>query len=425
MTDAADPTTEELRQLATSALRFEAHRPFQALFPHLATVPDRRIDRPRSTSQRLRNALVRWHGLTWQAYLGETPATLRRRPNVGLRAVGEFIHLAVVAAEPDAALEQDDDTGKTDAAHDVEGPSSDPRAPRIQAARRFLETVEVKGEMPIGSTLREIARLTIAFGDDLSFQELFPYLPQFAIEVVDLRADAAPKFLSVLRGWNGFRWAGYLEKTPASFLRRRNGGPTSLGAILWCGARLATVTPPGSSGYPPSHARADQSEAVGRIAGIVDRSTDRERAIIDGRLAALERRKTLAELGRDAGVTRERMRQHQDKVIRRLGREIARRDSVARVAMWLGDSVGSAWSATALGELPGLEEPALADLERVETRLLLWLAGPFVLVDGWLVHRPGRRPALPHPVAFGTSGCAARRRRPWSTGDESGFRRGW
>lgn len=383
--------------MGKSAIRFDPARSFLDLFPHLLAARDRRIDEPRRASTRLLNILDRWHGRRWGPYLRETPRSLMRQRLVGYTTLGEFIDLAIAASDPDfgdVTAERGDVKADPAIGGDLvtASPSSAADTERIAGARRYLRAVDLEGPVPGGEILRSIGQSIVDMGADVPFEVLLPHLPAFADEVIDARVDPAPKLLAVFSKWRGYRWGSYLSETPASFLRQRNGGLTSLGAMIWMGARLATVEPGRRQSLSAADRGAsDQAEAVKRAAMILGGSTERESVIVDARITTLARRRTFEDLGAEFGCTRERVRQVEQKFVYRIGREIDRRDSLARVAAHVRDAIGAAWPADAMADIPGLIDPVLIDSDRVETRLLLWTVGPFELVDGWLVRRPARR----------------------------------
>jgi hypothetical protein len=106
---------------------------------------------------------------------------------------------------------------------------------------------------------------------------------------------------------------------------------------------------------------------------------------------ALANRLTLGELGERRGISRERVRQIELERVTMLKRSIRTSDNevLQRSAQRLGDTLGDAYPVDAADELhPDLlsnEEQELRDPALRRLRLLLWLAGPYCLANGWLV----------------------------------------
>jgi hypothetical protein len=240
----ADPaltSVDHREALARSALRATPGMTFVELFPHLKRVAPEPIDGRGAISTRLRHALIAWHGLMWFPYLFETPARLYARRNIRWPAVGEFISLAIAAADP--ALEplamriaQTDppQMALDGVVRDVV--DAHPGRGDIDAAIDVLRGLAAIKEVPPEASLSDAARSTLASAPDIPFGGLMPSLGE-ADDEIDVRA-AGRRFLPrILTSWHGLGWSSYVGETPGAFARRRFASPATVGAFLWLAAR--------------------------------------------------------------------------------------------------------------------------------------------------------------------------------------------
>jgi hypothetical protein len=129
------------------------------------------------------------------------------------------------------------------------------------------------------------------------------------------------------------------------------------------------------------------------IASEVLRDLDgRERAILNGRVLAIGKKRTLQELADDYSITRERARQIEELVVARIKKRTlsSANKLLARAVKHLEDAIGAACPREYVfsdgimkdGQA-GSEIPASQVL-----RLILWLAGPYEEHRAWLVRSP-------------------------------------
>lgn len=124
---------------------------------------------------------------------------------------------------------------------------------------------------------------------------------------------------------------------------------------------------------------------------IVGQLSDPRRAVLEDRLIALGPRATLAELGARFGVTRERIRQFENRLSHELA-ELGRHGAgpLGRATRRVAEEIGTAMQVSSIARVQALCEVTSGSIDDLETRLLLWLAGPYELVDDWLVRQPAR-----------------------------------
>jgi hypothetical protein len=325
------PGVNELREHASQTLEASPDIAFGVLFPGLE---DRRND-PISevlVSQRLINVLTRWRGEIWGPYLTETPASLIKRRNCGLRSLGEFLWVARAAAESPSVLPGMLSTTNFDVA---ERSTEKLEKPEDRADTSKSESLEWAFATIASWAFFERGRTTVRAALDLAYSDASP--PEgvrAALQAIDL-VDIA-------------RWTG------------------------------------GMSYSFDVHRRLDE---------IALTLTQRDRDILGRRTLMLGRPDTLNMAGTVHGVTRERLRQLQIKAEKHLRSQIgsSTRSPVRRLAERLRSDIGLAIQSEHLPSVETLRELELADLDGFPTRLLLWAAGPYELVDGWLILSPARK----------------------------------
>lgn len=114
-------------------------------------------------------------------------------------------------------------------------------------------------------------------------------------------------------------------------------------------------------------------------------------AIVRERLVAVGRRSTLDELAQRRNVTRERIRQIESRLAKRLHSLASIHAALARAIRRVREDIGLAMLLAHLPQARGLADLRLASLDGDESRLLLWLAGPYDKVGEWLVRRPAQQ----------------------------------
>ncbi len=398
MIDEPQLTRLELERLGRSAIVHEPHAPLVHLFPHLESVRDERIDRRMEISTRLRHILDAWHGPLWAPYLAETPATVWIRRRLGYETVGEFLQLAVNAA---GVL---DETNKTDDTSTESGlPLLDESSRSDDLARWatvWTDLVAASADRqtpPLSAELANAGRAILVADPDAPFQDLFPRLRVFAHERIDDRVNVQRHLNNVLANWHGFRWGDYAAETPASMFRRRNCGLATVGQFAWLAARLMAVQVPSHrrpNGIDPS-ASADQVKAIEALTAVLTRLSEREHTIVERSILSLDRRDTQVQLGRDCGCSGAYVGQILSRLTHRFRREMGFLNTdIEGLAAALHTEIGAAWPIDRIADVPCLHDPALQDLDRLETRLLLWSAGPFERSDGWIVRRPAHNVIL-------------------------------
>lgn len=115
-------------------------------------------------------------------------------------------------------------------------------------------------------------------------------------------------------------------------------------------------------------------------------------SLLRQRLVTLERPATLEELGDRRHVTRERIRQIESKLAKRL-RSLASgdRSALARTVGRVRAGVGLAMQVSHAATVEALADLGVASLDELDTRVLLWLSGPYQVTGEWLVRRPTQR----------------------------------
>jgi hypothetical protein len=232
-------TPDEWVPLARAALRHAPRTMFIELFPHLERVAREPVAGHVPISTRLANILSAWHGRLWLLYLLETPASLRARRYAGERVVGEFIGVAIAAAERPIA--------PVSSAVAETAPAAEPSRPttdHLDDVDPILARLRGLEGPPPRPDLREAARSLLRSVPDVPLDELFPELVDGADETIDVRTAAAHFLPSLLGRWHGSSWSPYHRETAASVHRRRHGGLITTGALLWLAARRSAVTRP-------------------------------------------------------------------------------------------------------------------------------------------------------------------------------------
>jgi hypothetical protein len=140
------------------------------------------------------------------------------------------------------------------------------------------------------------------------------------------------------------------------------------------------------AGYRPSEA-----EIAVVVSRLMSRLPSSYAEIADRRLLAPGKKPTLETLGQEMGVTRERIRQIERKAEQHILQETGRSEFAALQieANRLRNQLGSACMFDQLSqEWPHPIEPrAAGDRSSFPGRLLLWLAGPYVVRGEWLIRR--------------------------------------
>lgn len=118
---------------------------------------------------------------------------------------------------------------------------------------------------------------------------------------------------------------------------------------------------------------------------------DRTQGVLLQRPFNLKRNVTLVELGKQLGVTRERVRQMEEKALDGISKRIQETglDVISRAARRLSHEIGTAMPVDSL-PCPVPESLDLDDPERFRWGLLLWLGGPYTRVDDWVLKTSGR-----------------------------------
>lgn len=143
--------------------------------------------------------------------------------------------------------------------------------------------------------------------------------------------------------------------------------------------RGKALLPPEPPEPAPEHARDDAARLLHGL-------TERETAVLLERALTLADAATLLELGERFGCTRERIRQVEATTLRTLRKRVDREASAAfrEMAVAIRRRLGVASSTDRASKLCP-ELGALDGVVDTEVLLLLWQAGPYQLVDGWLM----------------------------------------
>jgi hypothetical protein len=306
------------------------HRRLVELYPPLADVQADSIEFTAYLSSRLRNVLLRWRGLTWAHYLDVTPDQLLARRNAGRKCVVEFLAVAEQAASAGAAVEHVRPSDDEASGYGREA------AELGEAASPFVEPDAVS------NSLRLIAAWGVfeRGGGDLA-EVLGRALAEDALP--DEVADAA----EYLRSADLKEWARSLAPRFDPWLSLRQ--------------FLATIS-------------------------------DDDRALLDRRLCSLTGADTLDQLGVRRSLSRERIRQIESRLAKRLQSLAASSDvPLGRSVQRVRDSLGLAIQVSHLPATEAMAELGVASVEGLEERALLWLAGPYQLAGDWLVRRPAQQ----------------------------------
>jgi hypothetical protein len=320
-----EPTTVSLSWI----LEHGMDRRFRDLYSGLAEARNDSIELTSFLSARLRNVLLRWHGLEWRHYLDATPTQLLARRNAGRKCLAEFLSIAEMAA----AWPQVGQRGVARPEHPVGAAIESDRRnagqadPEYDHIRDDLQTVIAWGSFERGGgDLAEIL-------DRAWAEEQLP--PEVAVPLARLRA-------ADLVGWT------------------------------------RALAPRFDPWHPLRHFLADLS--------------DGDRELLDRRLCSLTGAETLGRIGDRRNITRERVRQIETKLAGRLrklastpGSSLGR--AVTRVRLELGVAVQTGH----LAMVEALTELGVTSIETLEARTLLWLAGPYQLGGDWLVRRPAQQ----------------------------------
>lgn len=119
--------------------------------------------------------------------------------------------------------------------------------------------------------------------------------------------------------------------------------------------------------------------------------TEEDRAIVRERLVAMGGRATLDELAKRRNLTRERIRQIETRIAKRMHALPSTHAALERAVRRIRDGIGLAMLAAHVPEANGLTELRLASLDGDQGRILTWLAGPYDQVGEWLVRRPAQQ----------------------------------
>ena len=134
-----------------------------------------------------------------------------------------------------------------------------------------------------------------------------------------------------------------------------------------------------------------QFDPLPPLRNFIDALTDEDLAIVRERLIVLGRRVTLDELAKPRAVTRERIRQIEGRLTKRLHALASTHAALARATRRVREDIGLAMLLAHLPQAGGLADLRLTSLDSDESRLLLWLAGPYDKVGEWLIRRPAQQ----------------------------------
>ena len=208
--------------------------------------------------------------------------------------------------------------------------------------------------------------------------------PAGSVEPEPASGDKPDPIVNLLRpivGWGAFERGRTNLADIFSATQRANELPTEIAKALeglgsvdlraWAGALASRYDP-----WLPLRA-------------FVDGLDDGDRTLVRERLVTLDRLATLEELAGRRGVTRERVRQIESKLASRLrSTAVDHRSALGRTVERVRAGIGLAMQVSRVEAADGLSELTPAPLDALETRLLLWLAGPYQVTGEWLVRRP-------------------------------------
>lgn len=397
----ADPplTPADRVLLARFALNATPETKIVDLFPHLRRVVDDPVGGRHGTSARLASILGNWHGPTWGPYLEETLMAVRLRRNLGYRTLGEFVAMAITAAEPEGGPRSAMAPHPTRSSVDAPPPATD--LGPVREGRAIIAQLARYAAPPPAGVLRAAATSILAAARDVPFHGLVPTLATVEDRWIDVDPMLSGRLGNLLSRWHGFRWEPYLLETPGSMWLQRTAGHTRLGAFLWLmsrrsaspsttSARTAGRSVSTATRLPSGHD--DFDDAVHRLSVLIENASEREWVLMRRRLLGPGRGGSLAELGTDLSWSSVRVRQLWANVTYRIRGEVVIGGSLKRVVDHTRAALGMAWPLGALDQVPGFDGMVLSDPDDLVTGLLLWVAGPYERVDDWLVLRPaGRR----------------------------------
>jgi hypothetical protein len=334
-----EPDSAVYRAVGEHAATCCPDHPLRSLFPGLDEATGR-VDDDVEISARLANVLRRWRGLEWHEYLDVTPAGLLDRRNCGVRSLGELLLLAWAVAFSDGGAGR----SRTDPAGD--------RLAVVPDAPACQEDTDAPG--PTSMTALPNA----------------PLLHERALRRVI--------------GWAAWERgsSGIIEALDLALTDPDTPDQVAESVGLLLSLDLRTWTTDLAPTYDP----------VAQVVKFWRDASETHRSIAEGRILALSAPATLEELGRQLGVTRERVRQHEAACVRALRRVLGpRRMSACRTASRLRAFLGTASARDALASTDcPLVELGLAPGD-LTALTLLWLAGPYESRGDWLILRPAGR----------------------------------
>lgn len=328
------PSVDELRRIADVALLAPLGTTFERFVPGISSFETESHDLLGASSARLANVLARWKGPRWGPYLAMTPSDLIGRRNCGLRSLGEFIWLArrrVARTRdfPPPGLNADLDR------HAFESEASETKPAEHQTT---------DDDRPGWHQITDAIGIALAWATHERGRDS-------ALE--GLRLGLADT-----------------ENLPAIVGRAQQ-------LLAGLDARQLTGQLAG-----PFDVRA-------QLKSILEGLDDRELEIVDRRIVALGRVSTLDELGHHLGITRERVRQLESRVKRRVRAGVVEDLALERTTARVRNEVGLAVKAERVPDgISAIAETHFRDPASLEVRLLLWLAGPYETNGDWLVLAP-------------------------------------
>lgn len=300
------------------------------LYPPLAEAQTDSIEVTSFLTSRLRNVLERWQGLTWAPYLELTPNQLLARRNAGRKCLVEFLSVAERAAVASAAGER-------------------PREPsQVDTANRARPTDAAGTPTPFPSpdAVSDSVRVVVAWGIfERGGGDLTQVLDRAFAE--DTPPDELADALENLRPADLEEWARPLAPRFDPWLPLRQ---------------------------------------------FLESLSDDDRELLDRRLCSLTGADTLDQLGARRNVTRERIRQIEFKLAKRLrSMSTGLNRPLGRSTQRVRDGIGLAIQSSHLGTTEALADLGVSSVEGLEARALLWLAGPYQLTGDWLIRRPAQQ----------------------------------
>ena len=340
--DRHSPQTDDFRVIGEHARATYGFKSLRVLVPGLERSPAFVDDS--AISARTRNILARWGKPTWHSLLDVTPMDIIKRSNCGIRSLGEVLALACeAAARPD-----------------------DPTMPVVKPSRLDGPATPSHAGLPVREAL---VRVDVLGTEARAGQDAATAFTRAVLEIT--------AWASWEHGKASLADALQLASTPGE----------RPAAILEADATIrATSLRTWTADLAPAY---DVVSAVQDTLGSLEAN---RRVVAERRLLVLDSPATLDELGKDLGITRERVRQIEKATETWLAHAIDKKHrSVRRTATRLRDYLGIASQVEALrSPASPLAALGLTSLDDLATRYLLRLAGPYSLRGDWLILRPAR-----------------------------------